>query len=207
MLLSTFNKTVLTCSLITALIGCSKNSDVVPNVSNKSIERTNNLAAYNVQFEFPAQVGLLSLNGNRLTILYTEKVNFIVNPTDYDQSYSLNLTQDFTPSALAGFDYTTITPNGDKNFNWADPNLNNNQLKGKQDTIVNGLRKIKVMLERDFIFVKEYADANAANNALNALLAKKGDSINFASFYYNSKDPLLPAKAKANITYALPVSR
>jgi hypothetical protein len=199
-------KTLLIGSIALMLLNSCKKDNIEPEVSSRFIEseKVKDIAkqTFNVAFELPAQIALTKVDQNKLTIVYTEKVNLIVDPTEHTTSWGLHLTENFGQTALTNFDFTTITQHGDKTFNWVDDNLNNVKLKAKKDTVINSKKYMKVMVERDFTFVKEYYDALAATNAQTALLMRKDDMIKYTSFYYSTNNNVAPANGSAKIQYS-----
>ncbi|WP_158825093.1 hypothetical protein [Mucilaginibacter lacusdianchii] len=197
------------CFIAVMLAGCGKEKNVKPTVSSRDIATSvpvqstsvNTTLTYNVGFELPVQKVITLIDKNTLKMVYNETVNLLVDPSEYDRAWGLRLTENFSSSALASFDYTTVTKEGHVTKNWVDENLNNVILKGKADTSVNGVKKVKVKIERAFTFTKEYTTPQLAIAEQNAILARQNDIISFASFYYSEDKKISPATAKAQVIY------
>jgi hypothetical protein len=185
------------------MASCGKDDAVSPDTTKQPVtETTPPLKSFNISYEIPAQVVNTTLTGNTLVMVYTQKINLLVDPTEYERSWSLRLTQDFSNTSLKGFDFYTIAADGTKIYNWADDNLNNNPkiIAGKVDTTVNNKKFIKVKIARPFNFSKVYNNAEEAAAAQNLLIGKK-EVVSFSSFYYTD-DKTIPAVAStSNIIY------
>lgn len=201
---------VLGCLLIITIASCSKKDDATPQVSSttlgtKSTVTTSSSASkdstFKIGFELPSQIVTTKVSASTLTMIYTERVNLLVDPTEYDSSWALHLTESFTNTFLSAYDYTTVTKEGNVTTNWVDDNLNDVILQGKVDTTINGVKKVKVKVQRNFTFVKQFSDAATAATTNAALLNRKSDVINFTSFYYSTNSSIHPATAKATIAY------
>jgi hypothetical protein len=187
-----------------------KKANLDPIVGEKPLESVTTLPtkpkSFDINFELPAQIAVTKVDQHKLTIIYTEKVRLLVDTTEYITSWGLHLTENFSSSALANYDFTTVSQHGIKTFNWVDDNLNNVIIKAKKDTTVNGKTYKKVTVERDFTFAKEYPDVLAATEAQKALLLRKDDIINFTSFYYSTNKEMVPASALTKVQYIAAVS-
>lgn len=198
-------KTLYIAAFVMILFNSCKKANLDPITSDQEIEggATEKATSFNITFELPVQAAVTQVDQNKLTIVYTEKVALLVDTKEYNTSWGLHLTENFAQSALAHYDFTTITQHGHKTFNWVDDNLNNVIVKSKSDTVVNSKTLKKVVIERQFTFVKEYDNRLAATNAQKALLLRKDDVIGFTSFYYSTNKELVPIVGSAKVQYTI----
>lgn len=161
---------------------CRKSASVTP---SKPIDT--DAVIHSITFAIPTQFVATSTSGPKLTMIYYENVSLNIPSKGLDLSYALHLTEDFSPSILANFDYFTIDQAGHINTNWVDGNLNNVSAKTKKDTVINNLPVTRITVQRPFTFYKTYATAAEATDGQTQILARKGDKINFSSYVYFTK--------------------
>ena len=189
--------------ILLALAGCSKNNNVIPNVStgpatsvlNTSVTTVNNTAPMNhddslhlVIFNVKNQIVKTAVSGSILTLTLNENIDIYLTATGYAQTSSVHLLESLDHSLLAGFDYTTVNEDGHPTLNWVDDNLNNVALKTVTDTVINHANFVKVSVKRPFTFFKTYNTSIDAVAYQSYLLTDTSDIITFSSYcYYNQK--------------------
>ena len=165
-----------------AAASCRKSGNVTP---SKPIDT--DAVIHSITFTIPTQFVATSTNGPKLTMIYYENVSLDIPSKGLDLSYALHLTEDFSSSTLANFDYFTIDQDGHINVNWVDSNLNNVSAKTEKDTVVNNVPVTRITVQRPFTFSKTYGTAAEATDEQTQLLVRKGDKINFSSYVYFTK--------------------
>jgi hypothetical protein len=194
------------------ITSCTKNNDVQPNViatgkkqvdtiskSGLSLDDSIHLALFNVA---PQKV-YTSVSGKILTMKYDENVDLYMSAAGYQQTSSVHLLEDFSNTALKGFDFTTVAEGGNTTLDWVDDNLNNVILKTVTDTVINNYSVVKINVHRTFTFFNTYDSAQAATDEQNLLIGKTDDKITFTSYsYYNQKN-----YPKTNLTIGLVYSK
>jgi len=182
-------------------VAALQSSTLLTNASNQSAVTKLDTNRYAVNFLVKGQTVKTSVSGNVLNLTYTENIKLLLNPADYYGSWAVHLSDDFSQSALDGFDYTTVTKEGDVTFRWIDDNLNNITQKVAADTVVNNVKMVSLRVYSTFNFSKTYASANAAISAQNTLLAKTDDKIIYSSYYLMPAGSTIPYKSTDKITY------
>jgi hypothetical protein len=165
--------------------GCSKSARVGPATTSKPLDT--DAFIHSIQFNAPAQYSGVTVSGNQLTIIYYENVTLLIPTEGATLSYAIHLQEDFSSSALANLDYTTVDAYGDVDHDWVDGNLNNVIAKTVTDTTISGVATTKINVERPFIFSKTYATNQAALLGEDSVVNRKSDKISFSSYVYFTK--------------------
>ncbi|ASU36817.1 hypothetical protein [Mucilaginibacter xinganensis] len=181
--------------------GCGKQTDIKPTDPAKTdgnpstpIKDTTKTqgkddSVHMVTFVVYAQKVKTSVSGKKLSLAYDEDVNLFLTAEGYHKTSAIHLKEDFKQSALGAFDFRTENAEGQLTFNYVDDNLNNVKFKSITDTVVNGIKMVKINVHRLITFSKEYGVAQLAVDQQNLLLGKTGDMLTFSSFtYYNQKN-------------------
>jgi hypothetical protein len=174
-------KRYLSVALVTLVLSaCTKNSKEVP------IDPNN---AYTIKFDVKDQVVKTTVDNDTLRLDFNQVVNFLVDPTEYQRSWALHLTQDFSNSYLNGLHFTALANSAGVATDWVPINLNDvhPSQKTTSDTTVDGKKYVKVTITRLFKFVSVLSSNQAAIDKQNALVQDKNQTVAYASFYsYNS---------------------
>ncbi|HVW96668.1 MAG TPA: hypothetical protein VHA56_11930 [Mucilaginibacter sp.] len=137
---------------------------------------------------FPQKVKT-SVSGTTLNMTFDENVNLFVLAEGYKVTSAVHLKEDFKKTGLAGFDFTTVNQDGQTTFNSIDDNLNNVKFKTIGDTVINGVKAVKINIHRQLVFSKTYASAQLATDQQNLMLGRYEDVVSFSSYtYYNQKN-------------------
>src|SRR6476469_7035537 len=174
-------KRYLSIALLTLILSaCTKNNKEVP------IDPNN---AYTIKFDVKDQVVKTTVDNDTLRLDFNQVVNFLVDPTEYQRSWALHLTQDFSNSYLKGLHFTALANSAGVATDWVPINLNDvhPSQKTTSETTVNGTKYIKVTITRLFKFVSVLNSNQAAIDKQNALVQDKNQTVAYSAFYsYNS---------------------
>jgi hypothetical protein len=126
-----------------------------------------------------------------------------VDPTEYQRSWALHLTQDFSNSYLNGLHFTALANSAGVATDWVPINLNDvhPSQKTTSETTVNGTKYIKVTITRLFKFVSVLSSNQAAIDKQNALVQDKNQSVAYSAFYSYNSVYSLPNNNVAKIVY------
>ena len=184
--------------LILVFSGCTKNSNGVG--GTPPIDPTQ---AYTIKFDVNDQVVKTRVGNDTLYLDYDERVNFLVEPSEYAHSWALQLQEDFTKSYLNGLNFSALSEANIYATNWVSQNLNNVHPSQKSvvDTTVNGKKYTKIRIARTFKFVSVLANQQAATDKQNTLVVSNSDSVKYASFYYYDGIFSLPNTKTSRILY------
>jgi hypothetical protein len=174
-------KRILSIALVTlVLFACTKND------KNVAIDPNN---AYTIKFDVKDQVVKTTVDQDTLRLDFNQVVNFLVDPVEYQRSWALHLTQDFSHSYLNGLHYSALANAAGVATDWVPINLNDvhPSQKTTSDTTVDGRKYIKVTLTRLFKFVSVLGSNQAAIDKQNSLISDQSQTVDYAAFYsYNS---------------------
>src|ERR1700761_5098303 len=179
--------------LLIATTSCKKLTDTTPasKLNNKtSVTQTSvpsapidtDLLIHSISFSAPTQYVITSVAGNEITMVYNENVNLFIPKQGYDLSWAIHLTEDFSSAILSKFDYATVDDQGHINTDWVDDNLNGVNSKTVTDTTIKNMAMVKINVQRQFTFTKEYADNATAVPAQNTILLITTNKIAFSSY-------------------------
>jgi len=153
-------------------------------------------------FSLKPQIVKTTQSGKKLTLVYHEDVSLLFAGEGYLRTSAVHLHEDFSKSALAGLDYTTVAQGGNITLNWVDDNLNNVILKTVTDTSVNGHKMVKITVRRAFTFVKNYSTADEAGEGQKEFAARQNDVVTFSSYCYYNQKVYRPASISGNLVYS-----
>jgi hypothetical protein len=174
-------KRILSIALVTIIFSaCTKNSKEVPIDPNNP---------YTIKFDVSDQVVKTTVDKDTLRLDFNQVVNFLVDPTEYQRSWALHLTQDFSNSYLNGLHFTALANSAGVATDWVPINLNDvhPSQKTTSEVTVNGTKYMKVTITRLFKFISVLSSNQAAIDKQNALIQDKNQTVAYASFYsYNS---------------------
>ena len=184
-------------ALILLYTGCTKKSN---GGGTPPIDPTKQ---YTIKFDVNDQVAKTRVGNDTLYLDYTERVNFLVDPSEFANSWALQLQEDFTKSYLTGLHFSALSEANIYATDWVSQNLNNVHPSQKSivDTTVNGKKYTKIRLERMFKFVNVLANQQAAIDKQNTLVVNNTDSVKYASFYYYDGIFSLPNTITSRILY------
>lgn len=188
-------KRILSIALITIIFSaCTKNSKEVPIDPNNP---------YTIKFDVSDQVVKTTVDQDTLRLDFNQVVNFLVDPTEYQRSWALHLTQDFSNSYLNGLHFTALANSAGVATDWVPINLNDvhPSQKTTSETTVNGTKYIKVTITRLFKFVSVLSSNQAAIDKQNALVQDKNQSVAYSAFYSYNSVYSLPNNNVAKIVY------
>ena len=172
---------------LAVMTSCRKAHDLEPTPSVGTINKakTDTLtSAYQIEFNDATQKVVTSVIDDTLRMVYNENVSLLLPKRGLTLSYAVHLLQDFTKSSLNGVDYVTYDQYNDRNFDWADDNLNNVVLKTVTDTTINGQSLAKIHVQRPFIFSKICTSSASAVAEQKVYLAKLTDTITLSAYVY-----------------------
>lgn len=188
-------KRILSIALVTIIFSaCTKNSKEVPIDPNNP---------YTIKFDVSDQVVKTTVDQDTLRLDFNQVVNFLVDPTEYQRSWALHLTQDFSNSYLNGLHFTALANSAGVATDWVPINLNDvhPSQKTTSETTVNGTKYIKVTITRLFKFVSVLSSNQAAIDKQNALVQDKNQSVAYSAFYSYNNVYSLPNNNVAKIVY------
>jgi hypothetical protein len=188
-------KRILSIALVTIIFSaCTKNSKEVPIDPNNP---------YTIKFDVSDQVVKTTVDQDTLRLDFNQVVNFLVDPTEYQRSWALHLTQDFSNSYLNGLHFTALANSAGVATDWVPINLNDvhPSQKTTSETTVNGTKYIKVTITRLFKFVSVLSSNQAAIDKQNALVQDKNQSVAYSAFYSYNSVYSLPNNNVAKIVY------
>jgi hypothetical protein len=188
-------KRILSIALVTIIFSaCTKNSKEVPIDPNNP---------YTIKFDVSDQVVKTTVDQDTLRLDFNQVVNFLVDPTEYQRSWALHLTQDFSNSYLNGLHFTALANSAGVATDWVPINLNDvhPSQKTTSETTVNGTKYIKVTITRLFKFVSVLSSNQAAIDKQNALIQDKNQSVAYAAFYSYNSVYSLPNNNVSKIVY------
>jgi hypothetical protein len=177
-----------------AFSACTKNSKEVP------IDPNN---AYTIKYDVKDQIVKTTVDKDTLRLDFNQVVNFLVDPTEYQRSWALHLTQDFSKSYLNGLHFTALANSAGVATDWVPINLNDvhPSQKTATDTTVDGKKYIKVTITRLFKFVSVLSSNQAAIDKQNALVQDQSQSVAYAAFYSYNSVYSLPNNNVSKIVY------
>ncbi len=129
--------------VLTMASGCHKNNIAPHYNGNKSsgdtsktgvspslppdttLKLTHDDSIHLASFTVKPQVVKTTLAGKKLIVVYNEDVTLLFSGEGYQRTSAVHLQENFSASALAGLDYTTVAEGGNTTLNWVDDNLNN----------------------------------------------------------------------------------
>jgi hypothetical protein len=188
-------KRILSIALVTIIFSaCTKNSKEVPIDPNNP---------YTIKFDVSDQVVKTTVDQDTLRLDFNQVVNFLVDPTEYQRSWALHLTQDFSNSYLKGLHFTALANSAGVATDWVPINLNDvhPSQKTTSETTVNGTKYIKVTITRLFKFVSVLNSNQAAIDKQNALVQDKNQTVAYSAFYSYNSVYSLPNNDVAKIVY------
>jgi hypothetical protein len=188
-------KRILSIALVTIIFSaCTKNIKEVPIDPNNP---------YTIKFDVSDQVVKTTVDQDTLRLDFNQVVNFLVDPTEYQRSWALHLTQDFSNSYLNGLHFTALANSAGVATDWVPINLNDvhPSQKTTSETTVNGTKYIKVTITRLFKFVSVLNSNQAAIDKQNALVQDKNQSVAYSAFYSYNSVYSLPNNNVAKIVY------
>jgi hypothetical protein len=188
-------KRILSIALVTIIFSaCTKNSKEVPIDPNNP---------YTIKFDVSDQVVKTTVDQDTLRLDFNQVVNFLVDPTEYQRSWALHLTQDFSNSYLKGLHFTALANSAGVATDWVPINLNDvhPSQKTTSETTVNGTKYIKVTITRLFKFVSVLSSNQAAIDKQNALVQDKNQTVAYSAFYSYNSVYSLPNNNVAKIVY------
>jgi hypothetical protein len=166
---------------ILILAGCTKQ-----NATDVPIDPNN---PYTIKFDVNDQVVKTTVDNDTLRLDFSQVISFLVDPTEYQRSWALHLTQDFSNSYLNNLHFKALANEAGVATDWVPINLNDvhPSQKTASDTTVDGKKYVKVTLSRVFKFYSPMGTQQAATDKQNSLLQTTNQTVTYASFYsYNS---------------------
>jgi len=145
--------------------------------------------AYTIKYNNEDQIVKTRISNDTLRMDFYQKINFLLDPDEYANTWALYLKQDFTKSYLKDLHYDAIANAAGYAHDWVPVDLNT--VAPGQKTIsnvtVNGKKYVQVSLTRVFEFYNKMGTNQAAINQQNTLLQTTTDVVVYQAFYaYNN---------------------
>lgn len=174
-------KKVLIAFTIFFFASCTKNSnEEVP------IDPTQ---SYTIEFDgLTSQVVKTKVSNDTLFLDLTQKIDFLLDPVEFNRSWALGLEQDFSKSYLSALHFRALGNASGYANDWVPINLNDAHpsVKKFSDVTVNGRDYKKMTLTRVFYFTSKFNDTQAATEKQTSLIQTNTDSVKYSAFYgYN----------------------
>lgn len=176
-----------------ALVSCKKDKQ-----AGSSAAMSAAYAPLNIKTN--GQVVKMAVTSNVLNMVYNEDVTLILDSASLEKNWSVHLKEDFAGTALAQYDYHSLTKYGVNATNWVDDNLNNIVLHSSKDTVIAGKMFVKKRITREFIYQKFYNSSADATVILNQLL-KQTDIMTFNAYYAPVNPDVATTVNTAKLTY------
>jgi hypothetical protein len=166
---------------VLALASCTKpsvNPEIDPN------------KAYTIKYNTGDQVVKTRVSNDTLHLSFYQKINFLLDPKEYANTWALHLIQDFSKSYLNNLHYDAIAIQpGVYAHDWVPINLNDvaEGQKSTSRTTFEGKEYVQITLNRVFEFYNVMGSSQAALNQQNILLQTSSDIVTYKAFYsYNN---------------------
>ncbi|AYL97227.1 hypothetical protein [Mucilaginibacter celer] len=201
---------LIAATVTTSLYSCKKLNDVVPNPSKGNNTNTESgsgsgsgsgTASAPVKLDIAIQEVNTKVSNDTLYLNYTEKVNLLLNPDDYQNSSAIHFKEDFSKSSLANFSFTTVNKENQLATNYLDDNLNNVAIKSASTVTIDGKKFTRLVFERLIIFSKAYKQNGLAVEAQTNIMKQTSEVIGFSSYYYINGKNSDTTKTTATILY------
>jgi hypothetical protein len=166
---------------VLALASCTKPSIDVQIDPNK---------AYTIKYKTDDQVVKTRVSNDTLHLDFNQKINFLLDPKEFSNTWALHLIQDFSKSYLNNLHFDAIAiAAGVYAHDWVPINLND-VAEGQKSTskvTFEGKEYVQVTLNRVFEFYNKLSSHQAALDQQNALLQTTSDVVTYKAFYsYNN---------------------
>jgi hypothetical protein len=180
--------------------GCSKQSGDATS-RNEPIDPNKK---YSISFEMEDQQVKTSVSADTLYLDFYEKVNFLLDKSEFNSTWGIGKDQDFSKTNLDKLHFTALAEYGNIAYDWVTLNLNNTHPSQKtvSDVTVNGKQYTKVSLSRVFHFFNPLQDNAAATAKESSLLSVKTDSVKYTVFYFQDNINSQPSTVTRAITYS-----
>lgn len=145
--------------------------------------------AYTIRYKTDDQIVKTSVSNDTLHLNFNQKINFLLDPAEFQNTWSLYLKQDFSKSYLKDLHYNAIANSAGYAHDWVPIDLNT--VAPGQKTIsnvtVDGKQYVQITLVRVFEFYDVLASHDQAVAKQNALLQNNSDVVTYSAFYaYNN---------------------
>jgi hypothetical protein len=177
------------------LAGCKKSDNTPPIDPNQK---------YTINYEINDQIVKTSVSHDTLFLNMYEKMNFLVDPTEYAYSWALHLKEDFANSYLNNLHFTCLSDENVYAYDFRTENLNNlhPSQKSVSDANVNGRNYKRVKLERTIQFFSVFPNNPTAVAAKqNELVATTNQTVSFSAFYVYNDVSSSPNVTTAKLVY------
>jgi hypothetical protein len=177
------------------LVSCKKNStEDEPLDPNKS---------YTIRYEVSDQVARTRVKGDTLRIDFNQRVNFLVEPSEYRRRWALHMTHNFSSSFLNNQRFSALANASGYANDWLPINLNDvhpSQISS-EEVIVDGRKMVRVTLSRLIEFYSVQGSGEAAIQKQNALVQSSNETVAYSAFYSYGNVFSIPNNATVKITY------
>lgn len=146
--------------------------------------------AYTIKYQADDQIVKTRVINDTLRLDFYQKLNFLVDPDEFGNSWALHLEQHFTNSYLKDLHWDMVASPAGRAHDWVPINLND--VHPAQKTIsnvtVDGRKYVQVSLNRVFEFYNVLASNQAAISQQNTLLQTTNHFVIYKSYYsFNSQ--------------------
>lgn len=169
-------KIILALSVITLIAGCKK-----PKVQ----EKLDPSKAYTMKYNTSDQIVKTRVSNDTLRLDFYQKINLLVDPKEYANSWALDLIQDFSKSYLKDLHFDAVATAVGYAHDWVPVNLNDAApgQKTTSNVTVDGKQYVQVTITRLFEFFNALGTPQAALNQQNILLQTTSDVVIYKAFY------------------------
>lgn len=173
-------KRVILPLLVLVVAGCTKSKQDV------QIDPTK---AYTIKYKTDDQIAKTRVANDTLHIDFNQKINFLLDPNEFSNTWALDLIQDFSNSYMKDLHFNAIANESGYAHDWVPIDLNTVApgQKTVSNVTVDGKKYVQVTLTRVFEFYNVMASHQAALNQQATLLQTTTDVVLYKAFYaYNN---------------------
>jgi len=166
---------ILALSILT-IVGCSKPKEETQLDPNRQ---------YAMKYINGDQSVKTRVSNDTLWLNFYEKIDLLVDPNDYANTWGMALIQDFSNSYLKDLHFFgTATPTL-YSYDWMPINLNDAAPGQKTSTnvTVDGKKYVQVTISRLFEFFNKMGSTQAATDLQNVVLQRTNDVVLYKAFY------------------------
>lgn len=186
-------KMILALSIL-SVVSCSKSKEKPKLDPNKK---------YYMKYETTDQSVKMRVNDDTLRLDFYEKIDVLVDPNDYSNSWATHLIEDFSQSYLKDLHFDAVATSAGYAHDWVPINLNDAAPGQKTSTnvTVDGKQYVKVTVARKFEFYNKLGTNQAAVNQKNILLQTTNHSVTYKMFYSDGNGYSLSNDGTFKIVY------
>jgi len=167
---------ILALSILT-IVGCSKPKEEAKLDPNRQ---------YSMKYINGDQVVKSRVSNDTLWLNFYQKIDLLVDPNDYANTWGMALIQDFSNSYLKDLHfYGVATPTLNHSYDWMPINLNDaapGQVTSTNVT-VDGKKYVQVTIARLFEYFNKMGTTQAAVDLQNTVVQRTNDVVLYKAFY------------------------